>query len=179
MWKPPPPEVEDDEGGEHDEGEGGLDTIREPEEDEDMMEAEREAQEASEDKKMFDALNGGNPISVTQAATLARQLGMSPSFADMEAFQKKNGDQLDWSMFSKFRNQLMHPDDTLDTFVAAFAYFDPSNNGTLSTRQMRNILATFGEPLNEEEANLVLSQFCGPDGNVDYQLFCEKILARE
>lgn len=176
MWKPPPPEVEDEEEGAE---EGGLDTIREQQQDEDMMEAEREALEATEDKQKFDAINGGKPIDMTQAAVLARQLGMSPSYADMQKFEEKHGKQLDWPMFAKFRSTLLHPDDTVDNFVAAFAHFDPNKNGYLTRRQMRNILATFGEPLNEEEADLVLGQFCGGSGEVDYQAFCEKILARD
>lgn len=178
MWKPEPVEAEEEEEG----AEGGLDTIREPEDeqkDEDLLEAEREALEASEDKKMFDAINGGGPINMAQAAGLARQLGMSPSYADVNKFSEKHGDSVDWITFSKFRSQLLHPDDKLDNFVAAFAYFDPNSNGFLTLKQMKNILSTFGEPLNEQEAELVLGQFCSGGDQVDYRAFCEKILARD
>ncbi|CDI80991.1 myosin light chain TgMLC1, putative [Eimeria acervulina] len=162
-WKPKPVAEEDAYETESSEGEA----------DEDMEEALKEMVENDEMKEKYNERASGGKVSTTDAAVLARQLGLAPSYADVEKFEQENGSQLDYSTFQQFAAQSTHPEDNIEDLVGAFAHFDPNGTGTLSVQQMRNILMTFGEPLTKEEMSVVESKFfTGP--TVDYREFCTR-----
>lgn len=171
-WKPKP--VAEEEEAEDSERESGS----EGEADEDMEEALQEMVENDEMKQKYNDKASGGKVSTSDAAVLARQLGLAPSYADVEKCEEENGKQLDYSTFQQFAAQSTHPEDNVEDLVGVFAYFDPNNEGTLTVGQMRNILTTFGEPLTTDEMNIVETEFF--KGNkVDYREFCAKVLARK
>ncbi|CDJ58297.1 myosin light chain TgMLC1, putative [Eimeria maxima] len=149
----------------------------EGEADEDMEEALKEMVENDEMKQKYNERASGGKVSTTDAAVLARQLGLAPSYADVEKFEQENGSQLDYSTFQQFAAQSTHPEDNIEDLVGAFAHFDPNGSGSLTVQQMRNILMTFGEPLTKEEMGVVESKFFSGT-TVDYREFCTRVLAR-
>ncbi|KAL8455199.1 hypothetical protein Emag_001036 [Eimeria magna] len=164
-WKPKPTV---------DEAQGGSDaSVSEGEADEDMEEALQEMVESDEMKQKYNEKATGGKVSSSDAAILARQLGLAPSYADVEKCEQQNGRQLDYSTFQEFAAQSTHPEDNVEDLVGAFAYFDPNSEGKLTVQQMRNILTTFGEPLTAEEMNIVEKEFF-KDNKVDYRDFCAK-----
>ncbi|CDI86395.1 myosin light chain TgMLC1, putative [Eimeria praecox] len=166
-WKPKPVAQEEAYETESSEGEA----------DEDMEEALKEMVENDEMKQKYNERASDGKVSTSDAAVLARQLGLAPSYADVEKFEKENGSQLDYSTFQQFAAQSTHPEDNIEDLVGAFAHFDPNGTGTLTVQQMRNILMTFGEPLTKEEMGVVESKFF--TGNtIDYREFCTQVLAR-
>lgn len=169
-WKPKPVAEEGYESERESESEG--------EADEDMEEALREMVENDEMQQKFKDKASGGKVSTSDAAVLARQLGLAPSYADVEKCEEQNGNQLDYNTFQQFASQSTHPEDNIEDLVSAFAYFDPNNEGTLTVQQMRNILTTFGEPLTTEEMNIVETEFF-KSNNVDYRAFCTSVLARK
>ncbi|CDJ41367.1 myosin light chain TgMLC1, putative [Eimeria tenella] len=164
-WKPKPVPEDDAYGSEHSESEG--------EADEDMEEALKEMVENDEMQQKYNEKASGGKVSTSDAAVLARQLGLAPSYADVEKCEQENGNQLDYATFQQFAAQSTHPEDNIEDLVGAFAHFDPNGTGTLTVQQMRNILMTFGEPLTKEEMSVVESKFFS--GNtVDYRDFCTR-----
>ena len=94
--------------------------------DEDMEEALKEMVENDEMKEKYNERASGGKVSTTDAAVLARQLGLAPSYADVEKFEQENGSQLDYSTFQQFAAQSTHPEDNIEDLVGAFAHFDPN-----------------------------------------------------
>lgn len=172
-WKPKPVAEEDEEAYESERESGS-----EGEADEDMEEALQEMVESDEMKQKYNEKASGGKVSSSDAAVLARQLGLAPSYADVQKCEDQNGKQLDYSTFQQFAAQSTHPEDNIEDLVGAFAYFDPNNEGTLTVAQMRNILTTFGEPLTTQEMNLVETEFF-KSNKVDYREFCTTVLARK
>ncbi|KAL8427667.1 hypothetical protein Efla_007086 [Eimeria flavescens] len=163
-WKPKPV-AEEAYGSDVSDSEG--------EADEDMEEALQEMVENDEMKEKYNQKASGGKVSSSDAAILARQLGLAPSYADVEKCEQRNGKQLDYSTFQEFAAQSTHPEDNVEDLVGAFAYFDSDGAGKLSVQQMRNILMTFGEPLTAEEMNIVEKEFFKGQ-TVDYKEFCAK-----
>lgn len=172
-WKPKPV-VQEDYASESDR-EGGEEYH---EADEDMEEAMREMVEKDEMRQKYDDRATDGMVSSSDAAVLARQLGLAPSYADVQKCEQQNGMQLNYSTFQAFAAQSTHPEDNVEDLVGAFAYFDPNGTGTLTVQQMRNILTTFGEPLTQEEMSIVEKEFF-TDNKIDYRDFCAKVLARK
>ncbi|XP_026191785.1 calmodulin [Cyclospora cayetanensis] len=164
-WKPKPVAEKEAYETERSQSEG--------EADEDMEEALQEMVENDEMKQKYSDKASGGKVSTSDAAVLARQLGLAPSYADVEKCAEQNGQQLDYSTFQQFAAQSTHPEDNVEDFVGAFAYFDPNGEGTLSVQQMRNILTTFGEPLTTQEMNIVETEFF-QSKRVDYREFCTR-----
>ncbi|KAL8435443.1 hypothetical protein ACSSS7_002514 [Eimeria intestinalis] len=96
----------------------------EGEADEDMEEAMQEMVESDEMKQKYNEKATGGKVSSSDAAILARQLGLAPSYADVEKCEQQNGRQLDYSTFQEFAAQSTHPEDNVEDLVGAFAYFD-------------------------------------------------------
>lgn len=91
-----------------------------------MEEALKEMVENDEMKEKYNERASGGKVSTTDAAVLARQLGLAPSYADVEKFEQENGSQLDYSTFQQFAAQSTHPEDNIEDLVGAFAHFDPN-----------------------------------------------------
>lgn len=92
--------------------------------DEDMEEAMQEMVEKDEMRQKYDDRATDGMVSSTDAAVLARQLGLAPSYADVQKCEQQNGMQLNFSTFQAFAAQSTHPEDNVEDLVGAFAYFD-------------------------------------------------------
>lgn len=99
--------------------------------DEDMEEALQEMVENDEMKQKYNDKASGGKVSTSDAAVLARQLGLAPSYADVEKCEEENGKQLDYSTFQQFAAQSTHPEDNVEDLVGVFAYFDPNVSSDL------------------------------------------------
>lgn len=169
QWKPKPV-AEDDEVSESESGSS--------EGNEDMEEALAEMVESDEMKQKYNEKAKSGMVSTHDAAVLARQLGLAPSYDDVEKCEEHNGKQLDYNTFQQFAAQSTHPEDNVEDLSSAFAYFDPQGTGFLTIQQMRNILTTFGEPLTTEEMNIVETEFF-MGKTVNYREFCARVLERK
>lgn len=91
-----------------------------------MQEALEEMVEKNEMKEKFQDRASGGRISAKDAAVLARQLGLAPSYQDVEKLEETKGSSIDYTAFEQFAAESTHPEDNVDDLVSAFAYFDPS-----------------------------------------------------
>lgn len=103
--------------------------------------------------------------------------GYSPSQREARLLQRKTEDKVTLELFLSFLQHFDHSSDTAESLASFFESFDVANKGTLTRKQMRNILTTFGERLTEAEADLALKTAVGEGGEedlVDYTRFCAK-----
>lgn len=111
-------------------------------------------------KEKFDEVAENGTVSPHSAQTLARQMGLSPSFADQEAFTAQNPPPWDYAMFKKYVRSIGHPEDNQEDFATTLTNFaDGAEN--LSSKQLMNILETFGEPLSPEESAAFIANVGG------------------
>lgn len=143
------------------------------------MAALEEKFEAQKDelREKFESVAESGKVDAHAAQTLARQLGLSPSFADQEAFATQNPPPWDFTNFKKYLAAVAHPEDNESDFADALSTF-ADGSGSLSEKQLRNILETHGEPLNPEESAAILAKFSGDGSSVPASTFAQKVMAK-
>lgn len=143
------------------------------------------AQEALEDvvevdelKQKFNDEASNGYIQTEQAGRIARSIGLAPSFADVDK-AISNGSTMNYTQFQQFCSDCTHSEDKVDDLVQVFRYYDKSNSGKLSQKQIAFILSTWGEPLSSSEVDAMLKDIIGVEDPVDYIKFVETLLARD
>eukprot|EP01053_Blabericola_migrator_P001660 Blabericola_migrator_1__1659@NODE_1445_length_4532_cov_230_960806_g958_i0_p2_GENE_NODE_1445_length_4532_cov_230_960806_g958_i0NODE_1445_length_4532_cov_230_960806_g958_i0_p2_ORF_typecomplete_len241_score12_17EFhand_11/PF08976_11/1_5e10EFhand_7/PF13499_6/7_4e03EFhand_7/PF13499_6/2_1e05EFhand_6/PF13405_6/0_0013DUF4667/PF15700_5/0_0024EFhand_9/PF14658_6/1_2e04EFhand_9/PF14658_6/0_015WHAMMJMY_N/PF15920_5/1_6e02WHAMMJMY_N/PF15920_5/0_43EFhand_8/PF13833_6/2_1EFhand_8/PF13833_6/78Chorion_2/PF03964_15/0 len=94
-------------------------------------------------------------VTCHEAVSIVRQLGCAPSVNDIDQLKMAHGDNITRENASNFGRQVWR-NDNVDSLIALFKHFDITNSGTVSNRQLRNILCTYGEPMQSKEVDALL-----------------------
>eukprot|EP00914_Ancora_sagittata_P011024 GHVO01021530.1.p1 GENE.GHVO01021530.1~~GHVO01021530.1.p1 ORF type:complete len:201 (-),score=39.82 GHVO01021530.1:95-697(-) len=129
-------------------------------------------------RNSFDARAGGKGkgMPAASAGSYAREQGLAPSQADIRRLQEKYGDNVTYEDFLTFMRESQHKEDDAEHLAEFFKYYDPSGTGKLSKKQMKNLLANYGEPLTSEEVDAIFSELGMAEDPVDYMVFVNKLL---
>ncbi|KAL9932596.1 hypothetical protein V8E36_008713 [Tilletia maclaganii] len=112
---------------------------------------------------------------------LLRAVGQNPTQAEVAELAAGVGKEVDFNTFLHILNRPngFKPAGTQDEFIRGFQVFDKEGNGYISVGELRYLLTSLGEKLENEEVDELLKNVqVGTDGNVDYRHFVSVILSQ-
>ena len=143
---------------------------------------ELEIAEYKEAFQIFDK-HGEGAISSKELGTIMRSLGLNPSDEDLKEIidsfdNDKNNNMIDFNSFliimAKRKNDIDNEEDLLD----AFRVFDKENNGKISARELRYVMMSSGEDLNENDIeDMIHEASTDNDDYIDYRKFVRLMLS--
>eukprot|EP00920_Eleutheroschizon_duboscqi_P035994 GHVT01087131.1.p1 GENE.GHVT01087131.1~~GHVT01087131.1.p1 ORF type:complete len:196 (-),score=26.47 GHVT01087131.1:1411-1998(-) len=128
---------------------------------------------------LYNDVNDGKDILKLAATTLLRKLGYAPS----NSFLERCPEVVDFRVFVSMCKELERnvEKDSASKLAAIFEYFDQQALGTLTVKQVTNILTQFGEPHTAAECREALRLFSNgevttPETLINYRTFCKQLL---
>ena len=132
--------------------------------------------------QIFDR-HGEGAISSKELGTIMRSLGLNPSDEDLkeisESFDnEKNNNLIDFNSFliimAKRKNDIDKEEDLLE----AFRVFDKENNGKISARELRYVMMSSGEDLNENDIeDMIHEASTDNEEYIDYHKFVKLMIS--
>merc|ERR1711931_291389 len=120
---------------------------------------------------LFDRV-GDSQVAFNQVADICRALGQNPTDDDM-ANKRIN--------FDTFLPMLKTVDSatkgTYDDYVEGLRVFDKEGNGTVMGAELRIVLSTLGEKMNEKEIDELMQGQEDENGSVHYEAFVKHIMS--
>ncbi|KAF9344034.1 hypothetical protein BGX26_004886 [Mortierella sp. AD094] len=131
---------------------------------------------------MFDRKGSGN-VATSSLGDLLRSVGQNPTQAEIQELAAQADPSatgvVSYDAFTKVALRIdgFKPAGTVDQLVDGFKTFDPENTGSISAKELRQVLTTMGEVLSEAEVDAFLTGAVDKDGNVNYETFVRDLLA--
>jgi myosin light chain 6 len=137
----------------------------------------REFQEAFQ---LFDN-RGDGKISVSQLGDVLRALGQNPTEAEVKKCcnQLKPDDRIGFDVFLPILQTVCKSrcTDTAEDFIEGLRHFDKDGSGYISSAELRHLLTTLGEKLNDDEVEQLLAGQEDTQGNVHYEEFVRMVMS--
>merc|ERR1711991_953361 len=138
------------------------------------------SQEEIED--VFKVFSKKGKVEASQIGTLVRALGKNPLQKDVDSWIEELGGpskSIDVSTVKKYYNKkLPKPRDQERDMREAFKVLDIQGKGFINEAELRQIMCTLGEPLTQEEFNLLMTK-CekDADGTIMYDNFVDMLIS--
>lgn len=122
-------------------------------------------------------------ISTKELGTVLRALGQKPTEAELSdlisEIDKDNSGTVDFQQFLSILEKKVGESENIDEIREAFRVFDKDGKGTILTAEMKHVMTTLGEKLNDDEIEQFLSE-ADPknEGVIHYEDFI-KVLMNE
>lgn len=132
--------------------------------------------------EMFDRDKDGT-ITAKELANVMCSLNQDPTEEELnemiaEVDLDGNG-EIDFEEFVTLMNRRSKETDTEEEVLNAFKVFDKEGNGLISITDLRHIMMTLGDQLNEEEVDDMLREAdTDGDGFINYEDFIRRMMAR-
>ncbi|CAG9320812.1 unnamed protein product [Blepharisma stoltei] len=131
--------------------------------------------------KQFDK-NMDGLISLGELGTAMRAMGHNPTDIELqEMIQEVDSDKDNAINFDEFVSMMLKTINDVETeekTLEAFKVFDRDGSGVIRVSELKNIMMNLGDPINEEEAEDLLSLASQEDGLIDYIEFVKSIFGR-
>ncbi|XP_065185658.1 myosin-2 essential light chain-like [Sycon ciliatum] len=130
---------------------------------------------------LFDR-KGDGKIDVSQLGDVLRALGQNPTNAEVKklAGDIKSADhRLSFEDFLPIFNSVRSKKEagSQEAFIEGLRVFDKDGNGTINSVELRHVLTSLGEKLNEEEVDQLLTGMEDSNGQVQYEEFIKTIMS--
>nr|XP_020470926.1 myosin light chain 1/3, skeletal muscle isoform isoform X2 [Monopterus albus] len=132
---------------------------------------------------LFDRI-GDNQVAYSQIPDIMRALGQNPTNKDvMKILGNPSAEELANKRvnFDTFLPMLKTahalPKGTYDDYVEGLRVFDKEGNGTVMGAELRIVLCTLGEKLNEQEIDSLMAGQEDDNGQVHYEAFVKHIMS--
>ncbi|KAL1463260.1 hypothetical protein WDU94_015027 [Cyamophila willieti] len=130
--------------------------------------------------QLFDN-RGDNKIHVSQIGNVLRALGQNPTECDVKKYsqQHKSDERISFEVFLPIYQAISkgRSADTADDFIEGLRHFDKDGNGFISSAELRHLLTTLGEKLQDEEVEQLLAGQEDSQGNVNYEEFVRMVMS--
>ena len=132
--------------------------------------------------QIFDK-HGEGVINSKELGTIMRSLGLSPSDEDLKEIidsfdNDKNNNMIDFNSFLIIMARRKNDIDKEEDLLEAFRVFDKENNGKISARELRYVMMSSGEDLNENAIeDMIHEASSGQEDFIDYHKFVKLILS--
>ena len=143
---------------------------------------EEQIAEFKEAFQIFDK-DGDGSITTKELGTVMRSLGQIPSEETLnqmiqEVDQDGSG-TIDFKEFLGLMEKKLRENDTEDELIEAFRVFDRDGNGLISAQELRFVMTTAGEKLEEDEIDdLIREADINGDGYIDYEEFVKAMMSQ-
>ena len=123
---------------------------------------------------------GDKKIPVSSIGDVLRALGQNPTEAEVTklSHQHKSNDRISFEAFLPIMVAVSKAKkgDTAEDFIEGLRHFDKDGNGYISSAELRHLLTTLGEKLNDEETEQLMAGHEDSQGNVNYEEFVRAIM---
>ena len=132
--------------------------------------------------QIFDK-HGEGVINSKELGTIMRSLGLSPSDEDLKEIidsfdNDKNNNMIDFNSFLIIMARRKNDIDKEEDLLEAFRVFDKENNGKISARELRYVMMSSGEDLNENAIeDMIHEASSGQEDFIDYHKFVKLMLS--
>jgi len=128
---------------------------------------------------LFDSKGNGR-VPRASLGDLLRACGQNPTLAEVAELEESVGADFDFDLFLRVLNRpdgFRAPGQPED-FVRGFQVFDKDGTGFIGVGELKYVLTSLGEKLNDDEVDELLKGVnVGKDGSVNYGEFVQMILA--
>ncbi|XP_063808701.1 myosin light polypeptide 6 isoform X2 [Pseudophryne corroboree] len=133
---------------------------------------------------LFDR-NGDGKIYYTQCGDVMRALGQNPTNAEVlkvlgnPKAEELNSKMLGFDQFLPMMQTIAKNKDqgTQEDFVEGLKVFDKEGNGTVMGAELRHVLVTLGEKMQEDEVEMLVSGHEDANGCINYEDFVRHIMS--
>ncbi|XP_060592824.1 neo-calmodulin-like [Ruditapes philippinarum] len=141
---------------------------------------EEQLEEFKETFSLFDK-EGDGSISIKELGTVLRALGQHPTEADLNDLignlEVEGHMTIEFPEFLSILAKIIKDTDPETELTEAFKIFDKENTGNISNADLRRIMTTYGEVLNDEEIEEMIKEAdTDGDGIVDYAEFISMVI---
>ena len=144
---------------------------------------DEQMQEMKDGFELFDIHKEGS-VTYDQVGDIIRAFGQDPSNAEVVhalGNPKKEEMTVKKMTFEEFLPVLNQITKTLkpgclEDYVEGLRIFDKENNGTIMAAELRHVLCTLGEKMDEAAVDQMMAGQEDVDGNVNYTKFCELMM---
>uniref|UniRef100_A0A3Q2GI83 Myosin, light polypeptide 3, skeletal muscle n=1 Tax=Cyprinodon variegatus TaxID=28743 RepID=A0A3Q2GI83_CYPVA len=132
---------------------------------------------------LFDRV-GDNQVAYNQVADIMRALGQNPTNkAVVKILGNPSADdmankRLNFDAFLPMLKEVdAQPKGTYDDYVEGLRVFDKEGNGTVMGAELRIVLSTLGEKMNEAEIDALMTGQEDEAGSVHYEAFVKHVMS--
>lgn len=132
---------------------------------------------------LFDRV-GDSKVAFNQVADIMRALGQNPTNKDVKQIlgdptpDDYANKRLDFEAFLPMLKAVdVIQKGTLDDYVEGLRVFDKEGNGTVMGAELRIVLSTLGEKMNEAEIDSLMQGQEDENGSIHYEEFVKHILS--
>merc|ERR1740128_207888 len=143
---------------------------------------EDQVQEFHETFSLFDN-RGDGKIQLPQLGDVLRSMGQNPTEAEVKKcsyqYQSDPDARISFEQFLPIFTTISKNKDrsSVEDFVEGFRVFDKEQNGHMSSAELRHLLMSLGEKLNDEEVEQLLQNQEDQQGNVNYEEFVKMVMS--
>ena len=123
-----------------------------------------------------------NPDSLqtNKVGEVLRALGQNPTEAEVHRLvHEHKGDRISFETFLPILQAVSSKKitDTPEDFVEGLRHFDKDGNGFITSAELRHMLTSLGEKMNEEDVENLIHGQEDSSGNINYEQFVKMVLA--
>ncbi|CAG5114710.1 unnamed protein product, partial [Candidula unifasciata] len=138
--------------------------------------------ELKEAFSLFDK-DGDGTITTVELGSVMRSMGQNPTETELQDMINEvdadGSGAIDFPEFLTMMSRKLNALDQEQEIRQAFEVFDKDKNGFISRSELKQVMATLGEKLSEEDVTLMLKRVdTDGDGQVNYKEFVQMMLAK-
>jgi len=122
---------------------------------------------------------GDGKIPVSLIGDVMRALGQNPTESEVKKLvhEHRADERVTFEVFLPILQAICsrRSSDTTEDFVEGLRHFDKDGNGFISSAELRHLLTTLGERLNDEEVEQLLTGHEDSHGNINYEEFVRTV----
>jgi len=123
---------------------------------------------------------GDGRIPVSLIGDVMRALGQNPTESEVKKLvhEHQASERVSFEIFLPILQAICgkRSTDTTEDFVEGLRHFDKDGNGFISSAELRHLLTTLGERLNDEEVEQLLVNQEDSQGNINYEEFIRTVM---
>ncbi|ESO94301.1 hypothetical protein LOTGIDRAFT_215828 [Lottia gigantea] len=128
---------------------------------------------------LFDE-KGDHKIAVQQLGDVLRALGQNPTEAEIRkcGFDNNQDARISFEMFLPILQTICKNRQvpSFDDFIEGFKVFDKEQNGLMSSAELRHILTSLGDKLNDDEVDQLFAGLEDAQGNINYEELIKTVM---